>query len=267
MFVQADPPTASNSYISFIWHISLQMFEQVSSLEKCPFITRNIVVQAALYQFVLQTFSFHGVQPRYHWWRKWTLILQIYLRDINPLFTEADRRSALKSNVRHYDKYVTYIMHRHRHKVCRGSSCETEMNNQLPLKRNEQNSRWSWKSHVFTRPEKDQGGRSHLIQRPHSLCPQDYINSLTRKDKPAWFNTPIYNLLTCFQSLTLLRPEDHPTDLTLGEIHTAAVHPHSPANKTHKLCVYIRGQKNDVPGINKRWKEEKLLIKLSRGKI
>ncbi len=72
--------TLRSENVSFISHISFQMSEQVSSLEKCLLITRNTVVQAALYQFVLQTFSFHGVQPRYHWWHNCAVILQIYLR-------------------------------------------------------------------------------------------------------------------------------------------------------------------------------------------
>lgn len=75
-------------------------------------------------------------------------------------------------------------------------------------------------------------------------------------------------MLTCCQNLTPSKPEDSPSDLTLSEIHTAPIHPHPawpPANKTHKL--YIKEQKNDVPGINKRWKEKTLLIKLCEGKF
>lgn len=55
--------------------------------------------------------------------------------------------------------------------------------------------------------------------------------------------------------MTLLKPEDNPTDLTEAEIHKEPIHPNlvwPPVNKTHKLCVYIKEQKNYVPGINKR---------------
>lgn len=136
-------------------------------------------VQAALYKFVLQTFSFHAVQLRHSWPHNCAIILQIYL-----IAKTAEAPSALLkwfSESVALKKELTLKLHNH---LFRADL--TYITIQYLL----------WWTYLYELRKIKQS--MHIWHQSKSgvakrhLCPQTYINDMMRKDKQARFNYPIY---------------------------------------------------------------------------